>query len=185
MFVIKNNLQSKIEIKKSKFLTFIYKIDSEQEAENLLKKVKDEYKDARHILFAYLLEDNKMQVSENKEPVNSMHKVLDLLIKKDLKNILCIVIRYFGGIELGASNLDRTYVSCIFDLLKDDVIEEKINYNAYIVRLKTSYYDSFIKECKKNGIKEVERKFFGNECEVKILSNKNISFLSKYFISYR
>ena len=142
MYVIKQDLlTSTVEIKKSKFYTYIYKVENQNQIKEILSKIKEEHKQARHILYCYLLENNSMEASENKEPVNSMHKVLDILTKKQIKNVLCISVRYFGGILLGASNLDKTYSSCIFDLLNEDNLILDVKYYSYKISLKTNYFN--------------------------------------------
>lgn len=159
MYVIKRDLTSQIEVKKSKFITYIFQVDSKNAVKEKLNFIKQEHLQAKHILYCYLLKDNSMEASENKEPISSMHKCLDLLTKKDLKNILCIVVRYFGGIELGASNLDRTYINCIFNLLTDDNIQQEVVYYEYYIKFKNSYYALIKKRLEVANAKILEREF--------------------------
>ena len=112
MNILKKEKRSKIIEKKSKFLGFSYLIKNEEEVKEKLEELKKKYKDAKHIVYAYRIDDNgiKERFYNNKEPVNSAGKpLLYLLQKKDMINTLIVVIRYFGGIKLGVGGLIRVY----------------------------------------------------------------------------
>jgi len=112
MNTIKIEKRSEIIEKKSKFLGFSFFVKNEKEVKDRLEKLKKEYKDAKHIVYAYRLEDNgiKEKFHNNKEPVNSAGKPLLYLVqKKDMISILIVVIRYFGGTKLGVGGLIRAY----------------------------------------------------------------------------
>lgn len=181
MYILKDNeLTSLVEIKKSKFYTFIYKVNSKQQVKDILNDIKLNNKSARHILYCYLLEDNLMEASENKEPVNSMHKVLEILVKKDIKNILCVCVRYYGGILLGASNLDKTYTSCIFDLVNQDNIELNIDYLTYEIELKSNYFNIVNELILKNNGTILSKMFNGSSCVIEIKIPSLPSSINKY-----
>jgi len=98
------------EIKKSKFIAYYYEISSVEEAKDILEKLKVEHKKARHIPYAYIL-TNTASKSDDKEPTNTAGLPLyNLLLHKNLNNVLIAVVRYFGGTKLGAGNLLRSYV---------------------------------------------------------------------------
>lgn len=184
MYVInKDLLTSVIEIKKSKFYTYIYKVDNKQQIKEILDNIKQEHKQARHILYCYLLENNVMEASENKEPVNSMHKVLEILTKKEIKNILCISVRYFGGILLGASNLDKTYSSCIFDLLNENNLILDIKYFNYKIKFKTSYFNVVSDIITKNDGIIISKEFTGPSVELIFKIPSFPDSINKYILS--
>ena len=96
-------------IKKSKFIGYYYEVTSIEEIDNILKELKKEHKKARHIPYAYKI-DNQIKKSDDKEPSNTAGSpILNIIEKKDLNNILIVIIRYFGGIKLGAGGLIRAY----------------------------------------------------------------------------
>lgn len=98
-----------LEVKKSKFIAKVYYIDSTEMAEALIQKTRNEYKDARHIVYAYMLKSTG-KFSDDKEPQGTAGKpIYSLLQKENLINVLIVVIRYFGGILLGAGPLTRAY----------------------------------------------------------------------------
>ena len=121
MFTIKNNIIKTYEIKKSKFITSLYKVNSINEIDNILNNVKQEYKGATHYCYSYIL-DNNIKYNDDKEPSGTAGlPIYNVLLKNSLNHILCIVVRYFGGIKLGASLLTRTYSNVVKDSL-DNII---------------------------------------------------------------
>lgn len=126
MYMIKENLENEIIINKSKFITKLYKVDSVIEINEILKNLKKEYKDATHICYAYIVGNNK-KCSDDKEPKNTAGMpMLSVLENKELTSILSVVIRYFGGIKLGAGGLLRAYSNSVSEaLLKTNIIPYK------------------------------------------------------------
>lgn len=98
-----------IERKKSKFIAYYYEITTKQEAKDLYEALKKEHKKARHIPYAYILE-NTASKSDDKEPSGtSGMPIYQVLEQKNIQNRAIFVVRYFGGIKLGASGLTRAY----------------------------------------------------------------------------
>ncbi len=104
---------SLVEIKKSKFFGFCFAVSSQEQVKNILAEIKDDYKDAKHIVYAYRLKEAgviKEKFDNDKEPSSSAGQpLLYLLQKKELINKLLIVVRYFGGTKLGVGGLVRAY----------------------------------------------------------------------------
>ena len=102
MYTIINNNKYVLEIKKSTFIALLYKVKSISEVEKYLGEVKNEYKDASHYVFAYIIDD-KRKFSDDGEPGGTAGlPIMEVLNKHDLNYVLCIAVRYFGGIKLGA-----------------------------------------------------------------------------------
>ncbi|MBQ8042719.1 MAG: YigZ family protein [Clostridia bacterium] len=117
-----------LEVKKSKFIAKVYYIYSQEIAEKIIQKARDEYKDARHVVYAYMLKSNG-RFTDDKEPQGTAGKpIYSLLEKENLVNVLVIVVRYFGGILLGAGPLTRAYATVAKDALS---LCEKIPYIEY------------------------------------------------------
>lgn len=103
---------SYLEIKKSKFYGFLYKVTDAKEVEIIVNELKREHKKARHIVYAYKI-GNNIKKYEDKEPSNTAGKpLLDVIEFKNLDNTLIVVVRYFGGILLGRGPLTRAYSKC-------------------------------------------------------------------------
>ena len=118
-----------LEVKKSKFIAFVYYIDSQEMAEEKIKQVREEYKDARHIVYAYMLKSSG-RFTDDKEPQGTAGKpIYSILEKENLINVLVVVIRYFGGILLGAGPLTRAYATVAKDALSKC---NKVTYVEYL-----------------------------------------------------
>ncbi len=98
-----------IEIKKSKFISYYYDLDSIDEVKNILEDLKKEHKHARHVVYAYKF-GNTAGKSDDKEPSGTAGLPLyNLLEMNNINNKLLVVVRYFGGTKLGAGPLMRAY----------------------------------------------------------------------------
>ena len=137
MYTISNDKNNLIEINKSKFIGFLIKVDSLEDIKTNLDKIKKEYNDATHICYAYKL-DGMEKAFDDGEPSGTAGKpILELLKKNDLDHVIGIVVRYFGGIKLGAGGLLRAYVNTINELIKDTSKVEIID--AYKISFKIPY----------------------------------------------
>lgn len=108
-YTIKDNFINKIEVKKSVFITYLYKVYDIESCNNLISKIKEKHSDATHCCYAYII-DNYQKASDDGEPSNTAGiPILEVLKKNKINYCLAIVVRYFGGIKLGAGGLIRTY----------------------------------------------------------------------------
>lgn len=138
MYIVKNTTLNEITIKNSKFIALVYPVDNIIVINDILTKTKQKYKDATHIVYAYKL-INKEKYSDDKEPSGTAGlPVMEVINKKKLVNILIIVIRYFGGIKLGAGGLIRAYSNAAKECLKNAEIAPYLKYNYYLL---TACYD--------------------------------------------
>lgn len=109
--------------KGSKFLGFFAQIESANEFKQFMELVKKEHKHADHYCFAYIVNERmageqislfddrmrKEKSSNDREPSGCGSAILTLLKRKNLENCALIVVRYFGGVLLGAANLLKAY----------------------------------------------------------------------------
>lgn len=97
--------------KRSRFIAAVKPIETEDEAISFLEKIKKENWDARHNVYAYVLEENNIQrYSDDGEPAGTAGlPVLDCIRKEGLSNVIVVVTRYFGGILLGTGGLVHAY----------------------------------------------------------------------------
>ena len=99
---------SYLEIKKSKFIGILYKINNIDEVDKIISSLWKEHKKARHICYAYRI-NNQEKNHADKEPGGTTRGLLDIIHMKNQDNVLIVVIRYFGGVLLGAGPLTRAY----------------------------------------------------------------------------
>ncbi len=97
--------------KRSRFIATVKPVRTEAEAVEFLEELKKKYWDARHNVYAYVLEDNNiMRYSDDGEPAGTAGvPVLDMIKKEGLSNLIVVVTRYFGGILLGTGGLVHAY----------------------------------------------------------------------------
>lgn len=106
------------EIKKSKFIAISYEVNSVDEVNTILESLKIEHKKARHIPYAFKI-DNNVKKSDDKEPSNTAGlPIYNLIESHNLNHILIVVIRYFGGIKLGTGSLYRSYLKSANEVIK-------------------------------------------------------------------
>lgn len=113
MFTIKENLKNEIIINKSKFITLIYKVENIEKVNEILKELKEKYSDATHHCYAYVLENTKKACDDGEPSGTAGMPILNVLDNKCLNNILAVVVRYFGGVKLGAGGLVRAYSNAV------------------------------------------------------------------------
>lgn len=101
-----------LEVKKSKFIAYFYELESQDEVKDIWQNLKKTYKKARHIPYAYYFQ-NSAGKSDDKEPSNTAGTPLYRLLESEKYwNHAIFVVRYFGGIKLGAGGLMRSYAKC-------------------------------------------------------------------------
>lgn len=139
MYTISNNSKYELIIKNSKFITLLYKINNEDIVKDILTNVKEIYPDATHYCYAYII-DNQKKSSDDGEPSKTAGlPILKVLENNQLNYILAIVVRYFGGIKLGANGLIRAYSKCTSNALKENAIKELIQ--GYNINITFHYQD--------------------------------------------
>lgn len=133
MYSIKENTNNEIIIKNSKFICYLYKVKDINEIEYYLNNIKNIEKDATHYCYAYIINDLKKSSDDGEPSGTAGFPILKVLENNNLFNILAIVIRYFGGIKLGAGGLVRAYTKSVTNTLsKDNIINLTPGYNITI-----------------------------------------------------
>ncbi len=102
--------QSEFTEKRSRFISHIWKVESEEEALAHIKAMKSRYYDARHNCWCYIVGQNTVRYSDDGEPQGTAGQpMLKVFERENVTNVCCVVTRYFGGILLGAGGLTRAY----------------------------------------------------------------------------
>ncbi|MBD9098933.1 YigZ family protein [bacterium] len=137
MQVIKENVTYQEEIKHSKFITLLYRVNDMGEVNYYLKKVRDDYKGATHYCYAFNLL-NTSGYSDDKEPKNTAGKpMLFILTSNNIVNILVISVRYFGGIKLGTGGLLKAYTNGLLEAIKKSILLNVVS--GYVITCEFSY----------------------------------------------
>lgn len=111
--------ESEFTEKRSRFITHLYKVETEAEARARIEEMKKKYYDARHNCWCYLLQEGGVvRYSDDGEPQGTAGQpILNVFQRENVENVVCIVTRYFGGILLGAGGLTRAYAKAAKDAL--------------------------------------------------------------------
>ncbi|MCQ2792270.1 MAG: YigZ family protein [Bacilli bacterium] len=175
MFVPTKIATSEIDVKKSRFIAIAIPFNDINNLKDEVMKLKEQYPDAKHYLYAYHL-NQLMKGNDDGEPGHIARGFLNLIKQHNLNLILVVVVRYFGGIKLGASNLTRTYLAVVNDLLKKvekGKLEEVYQYHL------TVDYPTFSKL--KNAGYFIENVQYFVKIELDIISKRDISEELKKF----
>ncbi|WP_453993418.1 YigZ family protein [Bacillus nitroreducens] len=111
-YTVKGYGEHEINIQKSRFIAYINRATTEEEAQEFIQKIKKQNWDATHNCSAYLIGENDhiQKANDDGEPSGTAGvPILEVLKKKKLKDTVVVVTRYFGGIKLGAGGLIRAY----------------------------------------------------------------------------
>ncbi len=133
MYVIDKDYKDELIIKNSRFITLVYKIYN-NDIGSILDKIKNEYKDATHYTYAYIVNGMEKACDDGEPSGTAGMPILKVIKNYDLTNILVVVVRYFGGIKLGANGLIRAYSKGIANILKEVKLKELIpGYNVNLI----------------------------------------------------
>lgn len=149
MKTIKYNITHEYIVQKSKFISMLYQVNNEEEVINILNKLKLEYKDATHICYAYIINNIKRFQDDGEPSGTAGMPILNVLENQKLNLILAVVIRYFGGIKLGAGGLVRAYTTSVVEALENQDLGEIVS--GYKITITFQYNNSkFIDNTLKN-----------------------------------
>lgn len=166
--------QGYLQEKKSKFISYIFSIASKEEALEYINIIKNDNKEARHIVYIYsYLENNNLNIkfSDDGEPQGTgTRSIYELMIKENLTNICIVIVRYFGGILLGAGPLSRAYLNSAKEAI-DKCQKMKIyNYIDYTFDVNYNNYSlvKYILESYINNEVIIKNTDFGDNISIKI-----------------
>ena len=170
MYTIKKNVTTEIIINKSRFIGILMQVDNVEDINDILNNIKCEYKDATHYCYAYII-DNTKRFNDDGEPGGTAGMpILNVIEQNNLNHVLIVVVRYFGGIKLGAGGLVRAYSKISSECIKQAKLA--ILEDGYLVSIKLNY----------NNIKDVDNllknekiidKSFMEDITYKVLITKN------------
>ena len=129
IFTVKKQGYAEIIEKRSKFIANVYPVSSQAEASDIISKLKKQYYDAKHNVYAYIIEGSSTysKYTDDGEPQGTAGlPIYEMLQKQQLVNVLVVVTRYFGGILLGTGGLVRAYTEAAKQGLKNAEIKQVI-----------------------------------------------------------
>ena len=132
---IKEECTNTIVIEKSRFITYLEYCENEEQYKEYLKTIKKKHYDATHVCSAFLGKDTRRSSDDGEPSGTAGVPMLSCLVKHGMENTAAFVVRYFGGIKLGAGGLIRAYSSSVSEAIKQaDLVEDRI-FNQYTITL--------------------------------------------------
>ncbi|NNU91036.1 YigZ family protein [Anoxybacillus sp. CHMUD] len=129
-YTVKGYGETEIIIEKSRFICYVERATTEEEAIRFIQQIKKKHWDATHNCSAYIIgeHDHIQKANDDGEPSGTAGvPMLEVLKKKKLKDTVVVVTRYFGGIKLGAGGLVRAYGKAVTEGLKAaGIVERKL-----------------------------------------------------------
>ncbi len=136
MKIIYKNGTDEIVEKKSRFIANVFKVESEEQAVDIINNMKKKFCDARHNCYAYIIGNNNevQKFSDDGEPSGTAGKpIMDIILSEKIHNCLIVVTRYFGGTLLGTGGLIRAYQEASKKgIAQSEVIDAIEGVSAYI-----------------------------------------------------
>lgn len=157
--------QTETVIERSRFIAFTQTVSSEAEAEAFLAGLRSRYRDATHVCYGYVADEtgSVQRFSDDGEPSGTAGMpILEVVKSNGLKRSLVAVVRYFGGIKLGAGGLTRAYAGCAAKGVAAAGRDEYAYMDAAAVTAAFSDYDKISKNLAQSLCKITEIEY--NEC---------------------
>ena len=125
-FTLPSTLQAELDIRKSRFIAYAIPVADRDAAMEELRRLREEHATATHVCWA-LLAGGQSGMSDDGEPSGTAGRpILEVLRHHDLDRVLAAVVRYYGGVKLGAGGLVRAYTDAIATALQDAPRVERI-----------------------------------------------------------
>lgn len=190
---IKTPAESQLTEKRSRFLSFIMHVSTEEEAKNIVSSYKKKFYDARHVCYAYIIgnQGNITRSCDDGEPSGTAGRpILGQLVSHQLTYSIGIVVRYFGGVKLGTGPLGVAYKTAIHEAIELAEIEEKIVTTFFTVSVPYADADVAMRFVREEEARIIERNYTDQDTlltievrldSVEILRNKLAKILSLRF----
>ena len=181
MRYIKESVTHQINIDKSIFICILYPIEHQEDILTYLKDVKIKYPKANHYCHASIFgkTGEHQTASDDGEPSRTAGiPILEVLKHHDVTDILCVVVRYFGGIKLGAGGLVRAYTKATADTIKLAKFYQKKEVPVFSLTFeydKINYFDKFFE----NQAIILDKSYQENVTYTLILPNQNIEIMGE------
>jgi uncharacterized YigZ family protein len=156
--------------KGSKFHTYLYPVNTEDEVRDILQQIKKEHFSARHHCYAWRLgqEEIRFRANDDGEPSSTAGKpILGQLVSSDITNVLCVVVRYFGGTLLGVSGLINAYRQATIEAITNAQIVTRIIELEYELRFSYNELNTIMHIIKTENL---------NQTEIELLEGCRIRF---------
>lgn len=159
---IENIVENLIIIEKSKFICYLKGVSDENDAKNFVKEISKMNSLATHNCYAYIADELGLikKFSDDGEPQGTAgYPMLDVLLKSNLKKVVVVCTRYFGGIKLGAGGLVRAYSGSVSEAIKKAKLVLCKMSNFCLINCGYDNYDKILSLLRQNSIKIIKTDF--------------------------
>lgn len=153
--------------KGSKFLSFVFPVNSEADVKRHVEELKKNHFDARHHCYAYILgaDKSKTRANDDGEPAHTAGTpIINQIKSTGLTNILVVVVRYFGGTKLGVPGLISAYKQASADALQQVEVIEKLVEKTLIIKTSFESMNEGLKLIKQHQGRLIDQQFDNNLC---------------------
>lgn len=181
MYTVLERVEAQITKDRSIFIAILFHVTSIENVKQYLEAAREDFPKAKHYCYAYVIDD-KEKCSDDGEPSKTAGRpLLELLKKKNLNETLIVVVRYFGGVLLGASRLMSTYIEAGVNVIDHADIVEIAERYIYHASLSYSEFDTLKRLIKREDF-GLENLIYGDKIDVDILCREDdASKLTEWF----
>ena len=181
MYTVLERVEAQITKDRSIFIAILFHVTSTENVKQYLEAAREDFPKAKHYCYAYVIDD-KEKCSDDGEPSKTAGRpLLELLKKKNLNETLIVVVRYFGGVLLGASRLMSTYIEAGVNVIDHADIVEIAERYIYHASLTYSEFDTLKRLIKREDF-GLENLIYGDKIDVDILCREDdASKLTEWF----
>jgi len=158
----------------SKFLAFAYPITSDAEIKDIVTRLRVEHPKANHHCWAMRLGTDRsvFRINDDGEPSGTAGRpILNVLLSRDVTNVLVVVVRYFGGTLLGVPGLINAYKQAAMDALNNAAIIDKSVQDVYTLQFAHEQMNDVMRLVKENSLSVLIQQF-DNLCTLQISIRK-------------
>ena len=146
----------------SKFMAYAYPIASDIEIKNIVARLKAEHPKANHHCWAMRLGTDRsvFRINDDGEPSGTAGRpILNVLLSRDITNVLVVVVRYFGGTLLGVPGLINAYKQATVDAIDNAAIIEKLVQDVYTLQFTHEQMNDVMRLIKENNLAMLSQQF--------------------------
>jgi uncharacterized YigZ family protein len=166
-------------VSKSRFIGQCFDISHKDDIAIVLYQLKKKHPKVHHFCYGYIIDDTHHGSDDHGEPKHTAGKpILEALIQSKVTHTLCVVIRYFGGIMLGASGLTKAYRDTAYETLKHTTYETLIRYQLFEIILSYDRYSKLKRELDVLGM--IKEETFTDRVKIHLQTIHNVTTVKSH-----
>lgn len=168
-----SNTSHTIVLKKSEFITLLFRVESIEDIKQIIKETRKQHVKASHICSAYRMGESEHSSDDGEPSGTAGLPMLEVLRAQEIDHCLALVVRYYGGIQLGASGLTRAYRTSVLEAIKQSKLTQMVDKVMTVCELDYTYLDQRLNAIEK--ISQIIHKSFSLNVQLTLLSQHDIT----------